>query len=187
MKYRLKRPSQINRSRLLATLAAVAVAGILVVSITRAAKPAGSGNHGGGSGKTASSQLYLSPAKSSVSAGQTFTVQVHANSGTQSVNAVQADLSYPADKLSFVSLDDSTSAFTIKAIGDGSTPGTVHIARGNTTALTGDQLVATVTFTAKPAKGAATVSFLPSSALVTSDSHANIATTTSGGTYSIAK
>jgi hypothetical protein len=187
MKSRLKRTRPIDSTAMLVTLAVVAVVGVVAVSSSLAAKPAGSGHGGGGTPAPTAAQLSISPAKATVAAGQTLAVQVHTNSGTATVNAVQADFSYPADKLTYVKTDDTGSGYPVSAV-ETASAGMVSIARGATTPVSGDQLVATVYFTAaKSFKGGATLSFLPTSALVTSDTNQNIITATAGATYSFAK
>jgi hypothetical protein len=122
---------------------------------------------------TGSSQdLYLSPTGTTLATGSTLTVQIRENSGITPVNAVQANLSYPADKLKFMSTDAGSSAFAIAAPGTNS-GGKITVARGSTTALTGDQAVATLTFTVL-APGDATLAFSNGSALVSSTTHTNL-------------
>src|SRR4051812_4883200 len=48
--------------------------------------------------------LTLSPSSASVAQGSTLSVQVWADSTSQPVNAVQANLTYPIDKLNFVNI-----------------------------------------------------------------------------------
>ncbi|MDF2460794.1 MAG: glycoside hydrolase family 48 [Candidatus Saccharibacteria bacterium] len=154
-----------DRRLLLLILPAVILLGY-VVSTTRAA--AGS--------------LYLTPANAVVANTATFTVQVRESSGTDPVNAVQANLTYDATKLDFVSISDTGSAFATAAEGTGGA-GVVKIARGNVTAVTGDQLVATVTFRSKISSGTAAVDFSVGSALVRSTDNVDILVTKTGGTY----
>lgn len=54
----------------------------------------------------------LAPASASVSVGDTFTLTLYANSD-QAINAITASLSFPTDLLSVVSLNKTTSAFTL--------------------------------------------------------------------------
>jgi chitodextrinase len=130
----------------------------------------------------AAGTLYLTPASSIVANTATFTVQVRESSGTDSVNAVQANLVYDATKLDFVSFDTTGTAFTTEAEATGGA-GVVKIARGNVTALTGDQLITKVTFRSKITTGTAAVTFSADSALVRSTDNTNILTATTGGSY----
>ena len=132
----------------------------------------------------ATGTLSLSPATSTVGLGNNITVAVRENSGTDPVNAVEADLSYPTAQLQFVSIDATTSAFGVEAVSSGGS-GSVTLARGGQTAVTGDQLVALVTFKAL-APGAAAVTFKSSSALVRSTDQTNVLVTTNPGTYTVA-
>src|SRR3989344_7580831 len=128
----------------------------------------------------ASASLYLSPASSSVTNGSTFSVNVRENSGGDGVNAAEIHLTYPTDKMDFVSIS-SSSAFGIVAANSGG-GGNVNIDRGATPAVTGDQLIATVRFKAKVASGSAAVSF-GSSSKVVSLSEQDITAGKSSGTY----
>jgi hypothetical protein len=141
----------------------------------------GGGSYSQSAQSNASQALYFSPDGSTVASGQTLTVQIRENSGTTAVNAVQANLSYPADKLKFNSIDTGSSAFSIAAPSNGGS-GKVAIARGTTTAVTGDQLVASVSFTVI-GNGMASLAFTGGSALVTSADHKNLVDTLGTATY----
>jgi chitodextrinase len=132
----------------------------------------------------ASGVLYLAPASSTTALGSTFTVTVHENSGSDAVNAVEADLTYPTNLLQFVSSDGSTSPFTVQAANTGGN-GTVTLSRGNQTALTGDQVVAVLTFKTL-AVGQASIAFASSSALVRASDQTNVLVTTTPGIYTVA-
>jgi hypothetical protein len=127
--------------------------------------------------------MYLNPASGSHSAGSTFTVQIKENSYTDMVNAVQADLTYPTAKLQFVSTSLSGTAFGVTASNSGG-GGNVSIALGTITAVSGDKLIATVTFKAL-ASGTASVTFKNSSAVLSSTTNTNVAQAFNGGTYTI--
>jgi len=123
----------------------------------------------------ASTTLYLSPASKSVSQGATFNIQVRENSGSDGVNAVQANLTYPSDKMDFLSIAPGA-AFEVQAENSGG-GGNVRIARGTITPKTGDQLVATVSFKAKVSSGTGAISFAAGSEV-----DSNGTTVQSGGT-----
>jgi hypothetical protein len=176
---KLSQPVGINRPALLVTLLAVVFIGITAVYYSRAADQTSGGS-------IADAQLYLSSADSTLAVGQHLTVWLHANSGSVPVGAVQADLSYPADKLKFERVEDSGSAYPVKAEESGS-DGRIHIARGTGSPITGDHMVATIVFTVQTAGTDATLSFLPSSVLVRSDNDTNIITATAGGTYHLSQ
>lgn len=107
----------------------------------------------------AQSDLLLSPSNSSITTGQTFTVDVKVNTNGQTVNGVQSNITYPIGLLSVASINSTAGVFDVKAqqIDDGN--GTITLAFGAFTPQSGSNLlVATVTFLAK-APGNATVAF----------------------------
>lgn len=136
--------------------------------------------------------IYLNPASKTLAVNTTFTVQVRENSGTSPVNAVQANFSYPNTLLTFVSIDFTGTAFGTAAPSSESN-GVVSIAAGATctttcATLTGDQLVATVTFTTKTTGGSAAMAFTTGTSLVSTVTFANLLASlaaTGGGTYVI--
>ncbi|MCH8821293.1 hypothetical protein IID23_02095 [Patescibacteria group bacterium] len=106
----------------------------------------------------AAGSIYLSPASGAIAQGSTFNVSVRVNTGGSSIDTVQANLSYPTDKLDFLGLSYSGSAFGIKAQSTGG-GGIIKIGLGNLSAVNGDVLVGTITFRAKTSSGTGTVSF----------------------------
>src|SRR5207253_2045322 len=105
------------------------------------------------------------------------------DSGGEPVNAVQANLSYTASLLDFVSIS-SSSAFSITSQNSGG-GGAVQVGRGALPAVSGRQLVATVRFKAKTSSGSASVAIAGGSAVVSANSNSNIMSGSSGGTYSL--
>ena len=131
--------------------------------------------------------IYLTPLTKSYPQGTTFTVELREDSGSQTVNAIQANLSYPTDKLDFVSIDTTGSAFTTQAQNDGGN-GQIAIARGNTSAQTGNQLIAKITFRTKTVSGAASIPFVSGTQLVSNTTNKTILSSlgaTGGGSYTI--
>ena len=106
----------------------------------------------------AAGSIYLSPASGAIAQGSAFNVSVRVNTGGASVDTVQANLSYPTDKLDFLGIGYSGSAFGIQAEGSGG-GGSIKIGRGNLSAVSGDLLVGTITFQAKTSSGTGTISF----------------------------
>jgi hypothetical protein len=134
--------------------------------------------------KTIAASIYLSPGAKTVSPGSTFYVSVRENSGSDAVNAVQANLTYPTDQLDFLGVGAGGSAFGIDASSGGS-GGSIQIARGSIgQGVTGDRLIATVTFRAKTG-GTASVSVAGGSSLVRGSDQANIFSGGAGATYTI--
>ncbi|MBX4197187.1 hypothetical protein KW801_01365 [Candidatus Saccharibacteria bacterium] len=116
--------------------------------------------------------IYFNPPSQNFSVGSTFTIDIRENSGSATVNAVQANFSYPSDKLTFVSADASASPFTTEAQNTGSN-GQVSLARGIIGSLSGDQLISKITFKVNVA-GVANLSFVNGTALISSTSNQNI-------------
>jgi hypothetical protein len=135
----------------------------------------------------ASATISLSPSSSTVKNGTTFTVNIYENSGTEPVNAVEADLSYPTSLLNFSSIS-SSSACPINAQSTGGS-GSVKIARGcgnPPNGITGNQLVASVRFTAKANSGIATVSFVSGTKVISANTNQAIPITSmNGGKYTM--
>ncbi len=136
---------------------------------------------------TGSAKAYLSPASKAVAANTTFSVEVRVDSGDKTVNAVQANLSYPADLIDFVSIDATGTAFTTEAPSSGG-GGKVSIARGVIQAVSGDKLVAIVNFKTKTATGTAAITFVTDTALIDATNNVDILgslSATKGGSYQI--
>lgn len=128
--------------------------------------------------------LYITPATDTYSNGSTLTITIRENSGSVPVNAVQANLSYPTNRLQFQSISTSTSAFTtsLQETGGG---GTVQIGVGILgNSVTGDAIVATVTFQAIGA-GAAAVQFTAGSGIAATADSSDICKQRIGANYTI--
>jgi hypothetical protein len=125
----------------------------------------------------AGGSLYVSPSGTSVAGGSSFSLYVRVNA-TSTVDAVQANLSYPAEKLTFLG-SYAGSAFEIQAESSGG-GGSIRIGRGTLSAKSGDQLVATISFRAIPSSGSATVAFTSGSEAVKGGSV--VVSATSGST-----
>lgn len=134
-------------------------------------------------GSATSNSLYIDPAGGNYTVGSNITVSIRENSNSDPVNAVQADLNYSASNLEFVSIDGGTSDFGVDAAKSGGS-GTVSIARGNTSALTGDKLVAKVTFKVT-GTGNGTIEVATSSAVLSSVTNDNVASQLLGAAYTL--
>ena len=133
---------------------------------------------------SATAKMYLSPASKTVNVGVKFTVAVRIDSGSVKVNAVQANLSYPASKLDFVSISAGGTAFPA-ALEESGGAGSVKIARMlPADSVKGDKLVVSVTFKAKN-EGSASVSYIAGSYIVRSSDNQEEPSTKSPGTYTI--
>ena len=159
------------------TLAFSFIGAYIIYQATAAPKP-----------KTPSNQVSLSlePASQKVPVGTVLTLSVWVDSYDQPVNAVQANLSYPADKYDFVNIDASLSAFGIEAQASGGN-GSVNIARGQVGSISGHQLLAKINLLAKDNNGSSSVSFSGGSAVVRSTDNVNILNQTKGGRYTLSR
>jgi chitodextrinase len=134
-----------------------------------------------------SGTMYLAPSTMNVNIGDTVTVGIRENSVTDLVNAVEADIRFDANKLQYVGVDETGSAFGLVAATAVST-GSVNIARGvngGTAAVSGDQLVTTVTFKALAA-GSVPVTFAATSVVVRSSDSTNVLAATLPTTFTLA-
>lgn len=117
-----------------------------------------------------SASLYFSPSTRSVGLNQSFSISIMINTGGVAVNGVTADFTYPAARLEVVSIDSSSSEFSIQAEEDYTSAGTVYISRaisgGNS--FTGTGVVAVVNFRSTTS-GTSTLSFT-NDAIITSAS-----------------
>jgi hypothetical protein len=96
----------------------------------------------------ASSSMTITPSSQTVSQGATVSATLNENSGADSVNGVQASLTYPADKLVYTSVTYAGSSFDIQTGATGGN-GVVKFSVGKTPAgLTGSQVVAVINFKA---------------------------------------
>jgi hypothetical protein len=125
--------------------------------------------------------LYLSPASGTIGTGRTKAVQIRVNA--DGINGVSAYLSYPADKLQVTSLSYGGS-FSVAAEGSFGGGG-IRISRGSFNNVTGDVLVATVTFKGLK-EGPAAVSFIGGSQTTRTSDSGDSLTGKSGGSYTVA-
>jgi preprotein translocase subunit SecG len=127
--------------------------------------------------------LYLTPSSGTFAVGDSFTADIRVNTLGQPVNAVQANLVYPADKFQAVSTDYTGSVFTIQAA-ESLGSGTVQIARGNVEAINApDALLAKVTFRTLSTGRKVKISFGSGSAIVRSTDNVNILSRMTSGSY----
>jgi chitodextrinase len=168
----IKRRDKFNPALMVFFAAATAVAGYFIIFANAAPAPP---------------TIYMTPAAQTFGVSSTITVQIRENSGTTAVNAVQANFSYPTNLLTLVGIDSTNSAFPTEAEASGSA-GQVKLARGITTSLIGDQLIATVTFQPTGNGGSANLAFVTDTALVESTNNQDILgslSATAGSTFVI--
>lgn len=128
--------------------------------------------------------LFISPASGSFTNGSTVIVTIMENSYSEGVNAIQANLTYPTNRLTFQSISTTNSNFTttMQSSGGG---GSVQIGVGLLGgSLTGAQEVARVTFTANSA-GSAPISFAAGSGIARESDATDICKRQTGATYVI--
>jgi hypothetical protein len=134
-------------------------------------------------------RLFIAPSATTLTSGQNATFEVYVDASDYSVNAVQADIIYPADKFNFVNIDTANSSFSVEAQNTGG-EGKISIARGNVEPVTGTALIAKFTLQPILAKGVksspASISFGSSSIVASATDNTNILQTTDAGEYIIA-
>jgi hypothetical protein len=123
--------------------------------------------------------LFMDPHSVTVAPGATVTVDVRVSIEDDSANAVQADIAYPESLLSYVSTSVNAATWGVTASTAGGS-GLVSVQVGATAPVTGDQRVATVTFTGTAA-GTATLSFAASSAVLSATTNTNLLPTAGDG------
>ncbi len=135
----------------------------------------------------AAASLYVSPAGGSFTIGSTFTVSILLDTGGQAVNAVEADLSFPANKLQVVSPSAGKSLIQtwVTQPNYSNKDGTLRF-QGvvpNPGIAADSGLISTVTFRVKDI-GTAQIRFLDASRVLLNDGKGtDILDKTSGGTY----
>jgi hypothetical protein len=133
----------------------------------------------------ATPSMSLNPNTTNIAQGGMVLVTVRENSVDLPVNAVQANVSYPSDKLELKNINYTGSTFTVAAE-ESKSDGLVKMARGRTgTPLTGDQMVATLTFVSKKS-GAASLGFASGSVVVNATTAQSINASLMGATVTIA-
>ena len=126
--------------------------------------------------------LWTTPSSGSFSKGSTIKVNIGVNTA-EAVNAVQANLNYPADKLLFTSVSTAGSALTIIAEKGGG-GGVVRIAGGTPTpGFSGSKFIAAVYFTALADSGSAGISFAGDSAIFKDSDNQNVYSGGSGASF----
>jgi len=85
----------------------------------------------------AGASISLVANHSVLSDGSTLIVAVYMNGGGTPINAVEADLNYPASKLQYVGLSYSGGAFSINTPSNGGGNGSVSIQNGSITPISG--------------------------------------------------
>ncbi|MDB5162670.1 MAG: hypothetical protein JWO54_284 [Candidatus Saccharibacteria bacterium] len=135
-------------------------------------------------GARTSISLVLSPASRSYSNGATVTVTILVKTGSTEVNTVQANLTYPTNRLSFQSISTSGSPFTTVIESSGGS-GSVRLGSGILGGSTsGTKTVAIVTFTASGV-GSVAITFAAGSGVADANTSSDVLQSTTGATYTI--
>lgn len=136
--------------------------------------------------RAAGTRLYLMPSSTNTNIGTSFQVAIRVDTADQ-INAVQANVSYPTDKLELTGVDYTGTAFGVQAE-ETKTAGLVKIGRGingGSASVTGDLLVATLTFKTLAA-GTGNITFAAGSAVAKDDGMGtNVLGSTEGSSFTI--
>lgn len=137
-----------------------------------------------GAAGNAGGKLYLTPASGSHIIGDTITLTIKENSFGTSVNGVQANLTYSAASLQFLSASTAGSAFTTTLQNTGGS-GSVQIGVGLLAGSTsGDQTVATVSFRVI-GSGSTSVTFAAGSIITAASDSSDICRSKVGATLTL--
>lgn len=118
--------------------------------------------------------LYFSPASGTYAKGSTLRVNIGINTGGEGINAVQANFSYPADKLQFTSLSTSGSALTIIAERTGG-GGFVKLAGGTPNpGFSGSKHLGSAYFKVLANTSSASLTFMGDSAVLRNSNNQNV-------------
>jgi len=115
--------------------------------------------------------------------GQTATAEIWIDAGSQQVNAAQANLKYPTDRLQYEGVDSSKSDFGIDAEATHS-GGKIQVVRGTINPVSGKHLLTKVTFKAQ-AHGSAKIELTDQSAIVSSTSNKNVLSGRAAGEFDV--
>lgn len=125
----------------------------------------------GASPARAAGTMTLNPSSGTVNVGDNLQVTLEVDTGGDGTNAVSAVINYPSGLFDTVTIDSSTSDYSITAV-ETASGGVINIQRGNVTDVTGVATVAVITLHASAA-GNADLSFDGSQTHLvrTSDTH----------------
>src|SRR6056297_346750 len=130
--------------------------------------------------------LRITPGSGTYSAGQTFTAVVEVVPGSDSVNAVEAQLSFDTTALSVVSVAKTGSVLTLWPVEPtfSNGAGTITFGGGHTAPITSPSTLLQVTFRASGA-GAGSVSFDSGSVLAADGRGTDVLENTTGANYTV--
>lgn len=131
--------------------------------------------------------LVVSPSSGSYTVGQTFTVNIQADPKTDSINAVEASLSFDKTKLSVVNVSKTGSAFSLWTTEPtfSNSAGTISFGGGSPTPFKVRSNLVSVTFRTL-AEGAGSVSFGTASVLAADGRGTDVLKGKVGGSFTVA-
>lgn len=131
-------------------------------------------------------EVQLSPSTGSYGNGQTFSVTVRADPEGQSINAVEASLTFDTSQLSVVSIAKTGSVFSLWTTEPtfSNSAGTIEFGGGSPTPFSSISTIAVITFRAV-SEGTASVDFQNASALAADGLGTDVLSGTVGGTYTL--
>jgi len=125
-------------------------------------------------GPSLAAGLYFSPTGGTYAKGSTLKVNLGVNTSGENVNAVQANFSYPTDKLQFTSISAGGSALTIIAERSGG-GGYVKLAGGTPNpGFSGSKHLGTAYFKVLSDSGTAALNFMGDSAVLRNSDNQNV-------------
>jgi hypothetical protein len=131
--------------------------------------------------------LLVTPASGSYSSGQTFTVTVQADPAGDSINAVEAQLTFDTSVLSVVNVSKTGSVFSLWTTEPAfsNTAGTISFGGGSPTPFTAKSTLMSITFRTL-AEGTGALSFGTASALAADGRGTDVLKGKTGGSYTVA-
>lgn len=130
--------------------------------------------------------LRITPSSGTYSAGQTFTATIQVVPGSDSINAVEAELSFDTNALSVVSVAKTGSAFTLWPVEPefSNGAGTITFGGGHTAPITSQSTLLQVTFRAS-GEGDASVSFSSGSVLAADGQGTDVLENSNGAVFTV--
>jgi hypothetical protein len=129
--------------------------------------------------------LWLSPTSGTYGKNAMVKVNVGVDTAGEAINAVQANINYPADKLQFSSVSTSGSALTIFAEKTGG-GGVVRIAGGiPSPGITGSKFIAVVYFKVLADSGTATLTFTGDSSVLKNSDNSEALSARGSSTFTL--
>ena len=137
-------------------------------------------------GTTYAADVLFNPATGNYNNGQTFTATIQVSPNGDSINAVEAELSFDTSVLNVVNVAKTGSVFTLWPVEPtfSNSAGTISFGGGHTAPITSRSTLLTVTFRAT-GEGSGTVSFDSASVLAADGLGTDVLDNANGATYTI--